>query len=50
MKTVKISKDYQVTIPKEVRDEFKIKVGQKVNLVIIGGIIRMDLIHQTRKR
>ena len=41
MTQVLVSSKYQVVIPKEVRREFNIKSGQKMNCIAINGIIHL---------
>lgn len=36
-----VSSKYQIAIPKEVRESIHLKVGQKLDLVIVGDTIRL---------
>jgi AbrB family looped-hinge helix DNA binding protein len=37
MDTATISSKYQIVIPREIREKWKVKPGQKVRLIIIGN-------------
>ena len=39
MNTVTVSPKYQVVIPRDVREQFHIKKGQKMIVVVKGGVI-----------
>lgn len=41
MQTVTVSPKYQVVIPKDVRERGKIKVGQKVDVILYGEVIHL---------
>jgi AbrB family looped-hinge helix DNA binding protein len=41
MSTVTVSSKYQIVIPAEIRKALKIKKGQKLNLVNMGGSIHL---------
>ena len=39
MASTTVSSRYQVVIPKEVREELDIKPGQKLQVIVIGGVM-----------
>lgn len=41
MATTKISPKYQVVIPKEVREKLHLKSGQKMVVVVKGGVVHL---------
>jgi AbrB family looped-hinge helix DNA binding protein len=41
MSTTKISPKYQVVIPKDVREKLRLKSGQKMTVVVKGGVVYM---------
>lgn len=41
MATTKISPKYQVVIPKEVREKLHLKSGQKLTVVVKGGVVHL---------
>lgn len=41
MARTKVSSNYQVAIPKEVRESAKLKVGQELQIVSKGGVITL---------
>ena len=41
MATTKISPKYQVVIPKEVREKLHLKSGQKMTVVVKGGVVHL---------
>ena len=41
MATVTISPKYQVVIPKEIREEVKVRSGQVVQVIAKGGVISL---------
>lgn len=42
MDTATISSKYQIVIPREIREKWKVKPGQKVRLIVIGK--RMEVV------
>lgn len=38
---VTVSSKYQVVIPREVREELDIRPGQKMDMVVVNGLIRL---------
>lgn len=41
MTTTKISPKYQVVIPKEAREKLHLKSGQKLTIVVKGGVVHL---------
>ncbi len=41
MSTTTISPKYQVVIPKDVREKLRLKSGQKMMVVVKGGVVHM---------
>jgi AbrB family looped-hinge helix DNA binding protein len=41
MDTVKVSPKFQVVIPKKIRDELKLQVGQELQIFVLDGDIRL---------
>lgn len=41
MKTVRLSSDYQVTIPKDIREALDLRPGQKMRIVELEGRIEL---------
>ena len=41
MQTVKLSSKYQIVIPKEIREALKLKAGQEIRLLNIGGSVTL---------
>lgn len=41
MATTKISPKYQVVIPKEAREKLHLKSGQKLTIVVKGGVVHL---------
>ena len=41
MDTVTISANYRIVIPREIREKWKVKPGQKVRLIIIGSCLEV---------
>jgi len=41
MTTTKISPNYQVVVPKEVREKLYLKSGQKMTVVVKGGVVHL---------
>jgi AbrB family looped-hinge helix DNA binding protein len=44
---VKITRNYQITIPKEIRDKLKLKLGEKVTIRLEGDKIIVQRISDT---
>lgn len=42
--SVTVSSRYQVTIPKDVRDERGIQPGQKLDFIVLGGVMHVVLV------
>ena len=42
METVKVSPKFQVVIPKKVREELKLRPGQKLLMHVVDGDIRLE--------
>jgi AbrB family looped-hinge helix DNA binding protein len=49
MKPVTISSRYQVVIPREIRDQFDLKPGQKIIFVPDNGTLRVVVIRSIRE-
>ena len=49
MTTVKISPKYQVVIPKEIRNELKLKPGQKMQILQFGERIEFILLKNIKE-
>lgn len=49
MKAVTISSKYQVVIPKEVREQFNLKPGQKIVFISYEGTLRVIMIPPIKK-
>ena len=47
MSKVKITRNYQITIPKEIRDKLKLKLGEKVTIRLEGDKIIVQRISDT---
>lgn len=41
MAATTVSSRYQVVIPKEVREQLNIKPGQKLQVIVLGGVIHL---------
>ena len=41
MATVTVSKDYRITIPREVREALDLKPGQKMSMLVEGSHVRL---------
>ena len=41
MSTITVSPKYQIVIPKEVREQLRIKSGQKMSVVVTKGIMHV---------
>ncbi len=41
MHTVKVSSDYRIVIPREVREALGIRKGQTVSVIAVGGVIEV---------
>ena len=41
MSTITVSPKYQIVIPKEVREQLRIKSGQKLSVVVTKGIMHV---------
>lgn len=39
MAAITVSSRYQVVIPKEVREQLNIKPGQKLQVIVLGGVM-----------
>ena len=49
MDTVTISSKYQVVIPREVREQFGLKPGQKIMFIPYGGTLRLVVVPPIEK-
>lgn len=49
METVKVSPKYQVVIPKKIREELEIKVGQKLQVINYNGRLEFIPVKNIRK-
>jgi AbrB family looped-hinge helix DNA binding protein len=49
MDTVTVSPKFQVVIPKAIREELRIKAGQKVQAIAYGGRIELIPVHNVRE-
>ena len=49
MTTVTVSPKYQVVIPKEIREELKLKPGQKLQIIQLGDRIEFLLLKDIKK-
>lgn len=49
MEVVTISSKYQVVIPKEVRKQFDLKLGQKIMFIPYNGTLRVIMISPIKK-
>ena len=49
MDTVTISSKYQMVIPREIRDKWKIKPGQKVRLIVYGNHLEVVPVRDIRE-
>lgn len=41
MATTTVSSKYQVVIPREVREQLGIKPGQKLQVIVLGGVMHL---------
>jgi AbrB family looped-hinge helix DNA binding protein len=41
MPAVHVSSRYRITIPREVRERLRLKPGQKVQFVVLDGVVRL---------
>ncbi len=49
MTAVTVSPKYQIVIPKEIRENLKIKPGQKLQLIQVGGFIEIVPVMDIKK-
>lgn len=42
METVKISPKFQVVLPKRIRQQLQLRPGQKLQIYVLDGTIRLD--------
>ena len=49
MHTVTISSKYQVVIPREIREKFKLKPGQKIMFIPYNQTLRVVIVPQIEK-
>lgn len=49
METVTISSKYQVVIPREIREQFNLKPGQKIMFIPYKNTLRVVIVEPTEK-
>ena len=49
MDTVTISSKYQIVIPREIREQFGLKPGQKIMFIPYGGTLRVVVVRPIKQ-